>query len=152
MAQVSPRSSPAPPPRTPPAHLPRTLARTLPRTPTPHRPPNHPQYLAAIVATAHDSLEDVIAETDVLYVTRVQKERFSDPEEYEALKLRYVVAPESLADGNAKDSLVIMHPLPRVGEIDPRVDEDPRAAYFRQMENGMFVRMALIALVMGGEL
>lgn len=104
------------------------------------------------MATAHDSLEDVIAETDVLYVTRVQKERFSDPEEYEALKLRYVVTPESLAEGNAKDSLVIMHPLPRVGEIDPRVDEDPRAAYFRQMENGMFVRMALIALVMGGEL
>eukprot|EP00619_Florenciella_sp_RCC1007_P017096 CAMPEP_0205943090 /NCGR_PEP_ID=MMETSP1325-20131115/59484_1 /ASSEMBLY_ACC=CAM_ASM_000708 /TAXON_ID=236786 /ORGANISM="Florenciella sp., Strain RCC1007" /LENGTH=81 /DNA_ID=CAMNT_0053313873 /DNA_START=3 /DNA_END=245 /DNA_ORIENTATION=- len=67
------------------------------------------------VATAHDSLEDVIGETDVLYVTRVQKERFSDPEEYEALKLRYVVTPESLAEGNAKSSLVIMHPLPRVG-------------------------------------
>jgi len=98
---------------------------------------------------AHQDLQAVIGSADVLYITRVQKERFSDPEEYERLKLRYIVTPEVMEQ--AKESLVLMHPLPRVGEIDPNVDDDPRAAYFRQMENGMFVRMALLALVMGAD-
>uniref|UniRef100_A0A7S2WFS2 aspartate carbamoyltransferase n=1 Tax=Rhizochromulina marina TaxID=1034831 RepID=A0A7S2WFS2_9STRA len=98
---------------------------------------------------AHEDLQAVIADADVLYITRVQKERFADPAEYEKLKLRYIVTPELMEKG--KPSLVLMHPLPRVGEIDPNVDSDPRAAYFRQMENGMFVRMALLALVLGAD-
>ena len=97
--------------------------------------------------TEHQDLEQIIGDTDVLYVTRVQKERFASVEEYEALKLRYIVTPATLAQ--AKPSLVLMHPLPRVGEINEACDTDPRAAYFRQMENGMYVRMALLKLILG---
>lgn len=93
---------------------------------------------------------EVLAKADVLYVTRVQKERFADPDEYEALKLKYVVTPATLAQ--CQSTTVLLHPLPRVGEIDPACDADPRAAYFRQMENGMWVRMALVALVLGADL
>jgi aspartate carbamoyltransferase catalytic subunit len=101
---------------------------------------NIPQYES-------ERLEDVIAETDVLYVTRVQKERFSDESEYQAVKDAYVISPETLS--SAKSEMIVMHPLPRVGEISMDVDEDPRAAYFRQMEYGLYVRMALLALVLG---
>ncbi len=94
-----------------------------------------------------DSLEPFIAETDVLYVTRVQKERFEDEALYQRLKDAFVIRPESLA--HAKDRMIVMHPFPRVGEIAREVDDDPRAAYFRQMENGMYVRMALLAIVLG---
>ena len=97
----------------------------------------------------HQDLDEVVGAADVLYVTRVQKERFADPSAYEALKLRYVVTPATMAKGKA--SLVLLHPLPRVGEIDEACDSDPRAAYFRQMENGMYVRMALLMLVLGGD-
>jgi aspartate carbamoyltransferase len=93
------------------------------------------------------TLEAVLPETDVLYVTRVQKERFADQAEYESVKGAYVITPETLQ--TAKDQMIIMHPLPRVGEISMEVDEDPRAAYFRQMEYGLFVRMALLAMVLG---
>jgi aspartate carbamoyltransferase catalytic subunit len=93
------------------------------------------------------SLEEVLPESDVLYVTRVQKERFSRPEEYEAVKGSYVITPETMA--RAKASMVLMHPFPRVGEISMEVDPDPRAAYFRQMEYGLYVRMALLAMVLG---
>lgn len=93
------------------------------------------------------SLNDVMPEVDVLYVTRVQKERFTDPAEYEKVKDCYVVTPEVMRP--AKSRMIVMHPLPRVGEIDQSVDSDPRAAYFRQMENGMYVRMALLAAVLG---
>jgi aspartate carbamoyltransferase len=93
------------------------------------------------------TLDPVLAETDVLYVTRVQRERFDSPEEYERVKGSYVITPETLAA--AKERMVLMHPLPRVGEISMEVDRDPRAAYFRQMEYGMYVRMALLALVLG---
>lgn len=92
-------------------------------------------------------LEPVLAETDVLYVTRVQKERFDDLAEYEALKDSYIISAETLKA--AKANLVLMHPLPRVGEITTDVDDDPRAAYFRQMRYGLYVRMALLALVLG---
>lgn len=92
-------------------------------------------------------LEDVLPETDVLYVTRVQKERFSDLDEYESVKNAYTITPETMA--RAKEKMALMHPLPRVGEIAPAVDADPRAAYFRQMEYGMYVRMALLAVVLG---
>jgi len=83
----------------------------------------------------------------VLYVTRVQRERFADQAQYEAVKDYYVITPE-LMDG-AKQKMSIMHPLPRVSEISYALDDDPRAAYFRQMENGMYIRMALLAAVLG---
>jgi aspartate carbamoyltransferase len=92
-------------------------------------------------------LEEILPETDVLYVTRVQKERFEDPAEYEKVKGAYVIDPEVMKA--AKQNMIVMHPLPRVGEISPDFDDDPRAAYFRQMEYGLYVRMALLAMVLG---
>jgi aspartate carbamoyltransferase catalytic subunit len=94
-----------------------------------------------------DSLEKILPETDVLYVTRVQKERFEDPAEYENVKGAYVIDPEIMK--TAKQDMIVMHPLPRVGEISVDFDDDPRAAYFRQMEYGLYVRMALLAMVLG---
>ena len=94
-----------------------------------------------------NSLEQVLPETDVLYVTRVQKERFEDPADYEKVKGAYVIDPEIMKA--AKQEMIVMHPLPRVGEISVDFDEDPRAAYFRQMEYGLYVRMALLAMVLG---
>lgn len=93
------------------------------------------------------SLDEVLHATDVLYVTRIQQERFEDPREYERLRDSYVITPEVLT--RAQRYMTIMHPLPRVGEISMEVDDDPRAAYFRQMEYGLYVRMALLALVLG---
>ncbi|HIE57487.1 MAG TPA: aspartate carbamoyltransferase [Anaerolineales bacterium] len=93
------------------------------------------------------SLEEVLPETDVLYVTRVQKERFSDLADYEKVAGAYVIDPEIMQA--AKDRMIVMHPLPRVNEISMDFDDDPRAAYFRQMEYGLYVRMALLAMVLG---
>jgi aspartate carbamoyltransferase catalytic subunit len=90
---------------------------------------------------------DVIENADVLYVTRVQKERFTDLAQYEEVKEFYKITPELMK--RAKEKMVVMHPLPRVGEIHYSVDEDPRAAYFRQVRNGMYIRMALLAMVLG---
>lgn len=98
------------------------------------------------VRETHD-VADIIADTDVLYVTRVQKERFSDLSEYEQVKNQYEITTELMT--HAKEKMVIMHPLPRVGEIHYDVDRDPRAAYFRQVRNGMYIRMALLAGVLG---
>ena len=95
----------------------------------------------------YTTLDPVLGETDVLYVTRVQKERFEDLDAYESVKHAYIITPETLE--HAKDRMVVMHPLPRVGEISMEVDQDPRAAYFRQMEYGLYVRMALLAMVLG---
>ena len=95
----------------------------------------------------YSTLESVLAETDVLYVTRVQKERFENLDEYEKVKGAYVITPETLEQ--SKDEMIVMHPLPRVGEISLEIDADPRAAYFRQMEYGLYVRMALLAMVLG---
>ncbi|MBI5054331.1 MAG: aspartate carbamoyltransferase [Chloroflexi bacterium] len=92
-------------------------------------------------------LDSVLAESDVLYVTRVQKERFENLDEYESVKGAYVITPETMK--RAKTKMALMHPLPRVGEISPDVDSDSRAAYFRQMEYGLYVRMALLAMVLG---
>ena len=83
----------------------------------------------------------------MLYVTRVQKERFTEPEAYETVKSAYVLTPDLMK--KAKEQMIVMHPLPRVGEISMEVDDDPRAAYFRQMEYGLYVRMALLAMVLG---
>jgi aspartate carbamoyltransferase len=93
------------------------------------------------------SLDEVLADTDVLYVTRVQKERFEDPADYEEVKGAYVIDPEIMK--GAKKDMIVMHPLPRVGEISTDFDDDPRAAYFRQMEYGLYVRMAALAMVLG---
>jgi len=95
----------------------------------------------------HADLESVLPHTDVLYVTRVQKERFEDLEAYERVRGAYVLTPETMT--RAKEQMIVMHPLPRVGEIALEVDDDPRAAYFRQMEYGLYVRMALLAMVLG---
>jgi carbamoyl-phosphate synthase/aspartate carbamoyltransferase/dihydroorotase/carbamoyl-phosphate synthase/aspartate carbamoyltransferase len=96
------------------------------------------------VRETHD-VADVIKNADVLYVTRVQKERFADLAQYEEIKDQYEITPELLTQ--AKEKMVVMHPLPRVGEIHYNVDSDPRAAYFRQVKNGMYIRMALLAAV-----
>ncbi|MGB9893646.1 MAG: aspartate carbamoyltransferase, partial [Candidatus Saccharicenans sp.] len=93
------------------------------------------------------TLDEVLEKTDVLYVTRVQRERFENLEEYEKVKDAYVITAKTLE--KAKDRMIIMHPLPRVNEIAMEVDSDPRAAYFRQMEYGLYVRMALLAMVLG---
>ena len=87
-------------------------------------------------------LEAAMPELDVLYMTRVQKERFFNEADYIRLKDTYILTPEKMR--GAKENLCVMHPLPRVNEIDVRVDEDPRACYFRQALNGKYMRMALI--------
>jgi aspartate carbamoyltransferase catalytic subunit len=94
-----------------------------------------------------NDVADVIEHADVLYVTRVQKERFTDMTQYEEVKNLYEISPALMKQ--AKEKMVVMHPLPRVGEIHSAVDSDPRAAYFRQVKNGMYVRMALLAMVLG---
>ncbi len=88
------------------------------------------------------SMEEVMEELDVLYMTRVQKERFLDEDEYDRLKDSFILDVDKLK--NARPHMRILHPLPRVNEITVEVDADPRAAYFRQVENGKFVRMALM--------
>ena len=87
-------------------------------------------------------LEDAMSQLDILYMTRVQRERFFNEQDYIRLKDSYILTPDKLAD--AKDSLSILHPLPRVNEISTAVDDDPRAKYFEQVRNGKFIRMALI--------
>ena len=87
-------------------------------------------------------LEDAMPQLDILYMTRVQRERFFNEQDYIRLKDSYILTPDKLAD--AKDSLSILHPLPRVNEISTAVDDDPRAKYFEQVRNGKFIRMALI--------
>jgi len=92
-------------------------------------------------------LEAVMPELDILYMTRVQRERFFNEEDYLRLKDSYILTPERLL--NAKADLSILHPLPRVNEISVAVDQDPRAAYFRQARYGRFIRMALIMKLLG---
>ena len=108
-----------------------------------------PRYLITDVLEANNipyqevtSLDDVMPELDVLYMTRVQKERFFNEADYMRLKDTYILTPEKLR--TAKQSLSIMHPLPRVNEISVAVDDDPRAIYFKQVANGKYIRMALI--------
>ena len=88
------------------------------------------------------SLDEAMPELDVLYMTRIQRERFDDPAQYERLKDSYVLTPDKMDLG--KDTMRVLHPLPRVNEISVKVDADPRAAYFRQALNGKYMRMALI--------
>ena len=108
-----------------------------------------PGYIRKDVIEAHGmdykettNLEAVMPELDILYMTRVQRERFFNEEDYLRLKDSYILTPAKLT--NAKEDLAILHPLPRVNEIHTSVDSDPRACYFRQVLNGKFIRMALI--------
>ncbi len=108
-----------------------------------------PDYMLADLSDVYpiefrevESMEEVMGELDVLYMTRVQKERFFDEDDFDRVKDSFILTPEKLKD--AKSDMTILHPLPRVNEITRDVDNDPRAAYFRQVENGKFVRMALI--------
>lgn len=94
-----------------------------------------------------EKLEDVIDELDILYMTRIQKERFFNEEEYIRLKDSYILDTEKME--LAKENMIVMHPLPRVNEIAIEVDKDYRACYFKQAEYGMYVRMALIAKLLG---
>ena len=93
------------------------------------------------------SLEAVMPELDILYMTRVQRERFFNEEDYLRLKDSYILTPDKLQ--NAKDDLRILHPLPRVNEISVTVDNDPRACYFKQVQYGKYIRMALILKLLG---
>ncbi|MFN3557382.1 MAG: aspartate carbamoyltransferase [Bacteroidales bacterium] len=95
----------------------------------------------------YTNMEDVIPEVDVLYMTRIQKERFSDPLEYERIKNSYNLHKEMLH--TTKDNFRILHPMPRVNEIHINVDPDPRAYYFQQALNGVYVRQALLAIMLG---
>jgi aspartate carbamoyltransferase len=111
-----------------------------------------PEIIAELEAkgvsqTEHRTLDKVLPETDVLYVTRVQRERFESEEVYNSVKGAYVVGAALMK--KAKKRMVVLHPLPRVNEISVDFDDDPRAAYFRQMEYGLYVRMALLAMVLG---
>ena len=95
----------------------------------------------------YTELADAIPQSDILYMTRIQAERFSDPIEYERVKNSYILKAEMLE--NSKANLKVLHPLPRVNEIDTAIDKMPQAYYFKQAQNGMFVRQALIAHILG---
>ena len=94
-----------------------------------------------------NSVEEVVADADVIYVTRIQKERFPDPAEYRKVAEVYKITPEILED--AKEKMIVMHPLPRVKEISPEIDDTDYAAYFKQAFYGVPTRMALVSLVSG---
>ncbi len=103
--------------------------------------PNNVEYETA------ERMEDVISGLDILYMTRVQKERFFNEQDYIRLKDSYILDKEKMR--LAKKRMIVLHPLPRVNEISPEVDSDPRAAYFKQVRFGMFARMALISKILG---
>lgn len=92
-------------------------------------------------------IEEAIDQADIVYMTRVQRERFSDPMEYERVKNVYILKNNML--DHTKSNMRILHPLPRVGEIDPDVDQNPKAYYFKQTENGVYTRMAIISYLLG---
>ena len=110
-----------------------------------------PDYIIKDVLEANGietrSLEEVMPELDILYMTRVQKERFFNEEDYIRLKNSYILTSEKMA--LAKPEMAVLHPLPRVNEIALDVDNDPRAAYFEQVQNGVYIRMALIMTLLG---
>jgi aspartate carbamoyltransferase catalytic subunit len=110
---------------------------------------NHHLKSHNVEFTETRNFEEAMPELDVLYMTRVQKERFFNEEDYIRLKDTFVLNKERMAYG--KGTLIILHPLPRVNEISVEVDRDPRAAYFKQAKYGMYVRMALLASLLGVE-
>jgi aspartate carbamoyltransferase len=130
------------------------LVTTLGSTPSFFSPPTlalpddfRAELTAQTKLTFYEDIGTAVREADVLYVTRVQKERFPSEEAYLEVAGSYVITPETMK--MAKPDMTLMHPLPRVNEISHDVDEDPRAAYFRQIGYGLAVRMALLALVLG---
>lgn len=104
------------------------------------------EYINDYAHFVESELEDCISDLDVLYVTRIQKERFNIVEEYDAVKDSYVIDQSLMRQ--AKAQMIVMHPLPRLDEIAKEVDQDPRAAYFRQMKYGMYMRMAILSKFM----
>jgi aspartate carbamoyltransferase catalytic subunit len=115
---------------------------------------NVPEYIttgllkkAGVPYRETDNLEQAIGELDVLYMTRVQRERFFNEEDYIRLKDTYILNEEKMQ--LAKQNMIVLHPLPRVNEIAVEVDADPRAGYFKQAKYGMYVRMALLASILG---
>lgn len=108
------------------------------------------QYLQSLGIKQHENivLEEAIKTTDVLYVTRIQKERFATLESYEKVVDSYCVNAEIMK--SAKKDMIVMHPLPRLNEISTDIDNDPRSAYFRQMENGVYMRMAILEKILIG--
>ena len=113
-----------------------------------------PEYLIEEVLNKHniefvetESLDESMDKLDILYMTRVQKERFFNEADYVRLKDTYILTPEKLE--RAKETMRVLHPLPRVNEISVEVDNDPRACYFRQARNGKYIRMALIMKLLG---
>ena len=111
--------------------------------------PTSPQLICeeAFVTSGLHEVRDILSDADVVYMTRVQKERFLSVESYEAVKDSCLLTPEIV--GNLKPTARIMHPLPRVNELPTSIDADPRAAYFRQVKNGLWVRMALLTTILG---
>ncbi|MBE5940043.1 MAG: aspartate carbamoyltransferase [Lachnospiraceae bacterium] len=116
-----------------------------------------PEYIREDVLAAHNipfkevrKLEDALPELDILYMTRVQRERFFNEEDYVRLKDSYILDKQKMT--YAPDDMLILHPLPRVNEISVEVDDDPRAAYFRQVQYGVYVRMALILTLLETDL
>ncbi|HBQ77963.1 MAG TPA: aspartate carbamoyltransferase, partial [Erwinia persicina] len=101
-----------------------------------------------IVWTRHDSIEEVVPQVDILYMTRVQKERL-DPSEYANVKAQFILRAADLA--GARENMKVLHPLPRIDEIDTDVDRTPHAWYFQQAGNGIYARQALLALVLNSE-
>ena len=95
----------------------------------------------------YTELEDAIPHSDIIYMTRIQRERFPDPEEYEKVKNSYVLRNAMLE--NSKPNCRVLHPLPRVNEIHVDVDANPKAYYFQQAQNGVYARQALIASILG---
>ena len=112
-----------------------------------------PEYMVKVLESSGveyvetNDIEEYMGDLDILYMTRVQKERFFNEQDYIRLKDYYILNMDKLK--NAKEDLCIMHPLPRVNEISTDVDDDPRAAYFRQAEYGVYIRMALIMYMLG---
>ena len=113
---------------------------------------NMPEYITKeldgkIPYSETNSLDDVIADADILYMSRVQKERFVSEEEYLRLKDYFILDKNKMQ--HAKSDMIVMHPLPRVNEISPEIDADPRCIYFKQVKFGMYIRMALIMKILG---
>ena len=115
-----------------------------------------PSYIKKDILQKHDipytqtaNLEGAMPQLDVLYMTRVQKERFFNEEDYLRLKDSYILDPEKMK--NAREDMIVMHPLPRVNEISVAIDQDPRACYFKQVLNGKYMRMALIMMLLEGK-
>ncbi len=102
-----------------------------------------------IAVVEGSTVEEVLPETDVLYITRIQQERIPDPAEYAKVSGTYKIEVDTLKD--AREDMIIMHPLPRVGEIDHAVDDTPHARYFQQVWNGIVTRTALLALILGAK-